>query len=258
MAQVKKSGWITFIVIILCIAGAAYYKFGYMVYKDYEYYTHYADVHGLQRSSPIMIDGVRIGEVSDIELNGKGLATVTMSIDKKVRIPKGTIAKLASASLLDSKNITLEPGKSKEYYAHLDIIPGLYDTSVLEMTDQINPIVRSAKYFISTSDTNLTDLKNKFKNGLTEEARKSIASISKDMTAFEKNSQSIAKGAEAIMSNVRGFSKASASLSKDVQSLNKDIRKTDSAMEAFANAPIIATTHSVRSSIKSVQKQAVG
>jgi phospholipid/cholesterol/gamma-HCH transport system substrate-binding protein len=256
MANIKSSGWITIVAVILGIAGILIYKYGYMVYKDYEYYTVYENVYGLQRSSPIVISGVRVGEVSEIDLTEKGLAKVTMSINKKTRIPKGTIAKLASASLIGSKNITLEISNSKELYQHLDIIPGMYDTSVLEMKDQIAPVIETAKYYISSSDTNLIDLKKRFNNGLKEELQHNIARINGDMSKFEKQSVQLNKNADGIIATVNKFSKLSGSVNKDIQSLNKTIKNTEKNTADFAKAPIISGTDSLRATVKNVSDNA--
>ena len=64
----KRSTWLTVISVLVLVAGYLAYKYAYLVYREYDYITLYEDVHGLQRSNPIFIDGVRVGEVSNIEL----------------------------------------------------------------------------------------------------------------------------------------------------------------------------------------------
>jgi phospholipid/cholesterol/gamma-HCH transport system substrate-binding protein len=69
----------------------------------------------LKIRAPVKIAGVRIGEVSDIQLDFNSYqAKVFILIDKGSRFPDDSSASILSTSLLGSNYIAITPGFSKE------------------------------------------------------------------------------------------------------------------------------------------------
>ena len=234
--SIRKS-LVTISVIILIAAGYLIYLYGYHIYQHYRYFTHYEDVHGLQRSSPIFVNGVRVGEVSSIELKGRNNVVVSLSIDKEVKLPKGTIAKLASMNLMDEKMIVLELGDSSGIYTHNDFITGIYDTTVLEMRDQISPIFESAKYTLEYSEKNFTKINRDFDAGLNIKLEKDMRSMERDTRNYKEQSRRISESADNILNTFNKLKVQSAVLKAKKDDINASIESGITTTEELSKLP---------------------
>ncbi len=77
-------------------------------------------IDGIRDGGDVRIAGVRVGSIVSESLDPKTyLATVTMSIERRYKLPDDTVAEIVSSSLLGDKYMSLVPGGSDK-----DIAPG--------------------------------------------------------------------------------------------------------------------------------------
>lgn len=82
----------------------------------YEVSANFTSVGGLQNGSDVRISGVKVGSVTGQSLDPQTyLAVVRMSISPDVRLPRDTVAVIASESLLGGRYMALEPGGEEEF-----------------------------------------------------------------------------------------------------------------------------------------------
>jgi phospholipid/cholesterol/gamma-HCH transport system substrate-binding protein len=75
----------------------------------YEVTANFSSVGGLQSGSDVRISGVKVGTVTSQTLDPSTyLAVVHMSIDPSIKLPKDTVAVIASESLLGGKYMSLQ------------------------------------------------------------------------------------------------------------------------------------------------------
>ncbi len=228
-----------------------------MIYQEYDYYTHYTDVNGLQRSNPVYINGVRVGEISNITLSGtEKKVTVTMSINKETQIPKGTIAKLASTGVLGGKIVLLELGEGPGLYTHKDVLRGVYDTSIMDMSEQIEPIVESVKYILGTADKNFSNFNRRLDNGLVKKTQKDARELESNMNKLNRQVTQIANSADNIITSLKGFRKKSDTLKAGQDELNKTIQSAERSTASLANEPIVEPVTNLRKAVNNAQEQA--
>jgi len=80
---------------------------GYRVTAQFE------RIDGVRDGTDVRIAGVKVGSVLGASLDPKTyLATVTMSINPKYKLPEDTVAEIVSSSLLGDKYMSLVPGGS--------------------------------------------------------------------------------------------------------------------------------------------------
>lgn len=252
----KKSGLITLIAIVVAVAGYLVYKYAYLVYREYDYFAYYDDIHGLQRANPVMISGVRVGEVSDIDINGNNKVKVTLSINKKVEVSKGSVALLASNGILGEKMILLEPGPGPGKYTHLDVITGMYDTSVMDMKDQVAPMIESAQYILNTADKNFSAFNVKIKNGLVEETQKNILSMENSMRGYQKGAAQISASAQKVTDAIGRFRVQTTNMVGNTGKLNASIKNAEESTEKFAAQPLSETVDTLRATVRTVRQRA--
>ncbi len=73
------------------------------------YYALYTNIDGLTKSNPVIINGLSVGRVSEIEIlqHKENKVSVEIGIDSKIKLNQGTIARLVNTDFLGSKAIEL-------------------------------------------------------------------------------------------------------------------------------------------------------
>ncbi|NPD81077.1 MCE family protein [Prevotella sp. PINT] len=107
--------------IVVLFVGMNFLK-GVMLFSDdYSYKVQIADANGLTQSNPVYANGLQVGVVRDVTVDFSNMAkgiTVTIDVDKRMRIPEGTIAEvdadlmgnLKMNLVLASSSKSIEPG----------------------------------------------------------------------------------------------------------------------------------------------------
>lgn len=84
-------------------------KEGYIVRADFE------RIDGLKPGTDVKMNGVQVGSVVSIALNKETYrATASFTVDRALKLPRDTIAMIASESLLGGKYLSLEVGVDDE------------------------------------------------------------------------------------------------------------------------------------------------
>ena len=77
-------------------------------------YANFDEVGGLAKRSPVVIGGVRVGQVKSIGLatDGSFRARVTMDVDHSLKLPDDTQAAILTQGVLGNQYVGLSPGGS--------------------------------------------------------------------------------------------------------------------------------------------------
>jgi len=110
MSREIKIGILTFLVLITMIWGYTFLKGRNLLTASNELFTTYSDVADLNVSSPVLVNGYKIGTVTKIKLNPKDVKKMDVYylIDSEYKIPKNAIASMKSLGFVDGKGIFLE------------------------------------------------------------------------------------------------------------------------------------------------------
>ncbi len=73
-------------------------------------YALYDETGSLTVCAPVVIAGVRVGEVSRISLDDDFRARVELNLDPDLKLPKDTYANIVTSGLLGDRFIELQPG----------------------------------------------------------------------------------------------------------------------------------------------------
>jgi phospholipid/cholesterol/gamma-HCH transport system substrate-binding protein len=132
------------LVLCVCIVFSifAYKNANLSLTKKYAYVLQakFDNSEGIGIGSEVMIAGIKIGMVSaeEIDLNNY-MAVLKLSIDKNVKIPKDSSAKIMSSGLLGGKYIAIIPGGDTSYLANGEAI--LYTQSSVNIENLIGKMV---------------------------------------------------------------------------------------------------------------------
>lgn len=109
------------------------------------YYVQFNNVSQLVSSSPVYINGYKAGNVRNISYNYSDMKDiiVEVEIDKRLNIPKGSIAKITT-HMLGGADISIELTDNKEILSPGDTIKGFLDRGIAgEANDKIMPAFKS-------------------------------------------------------------------------------------------------------------------
>lgn len=136
------------------------------------YTAHYEQVGGLQDAAAVVINGVKVGQVTGVELNlEKGGVDVSLTVDKKYNIPTDSKAMMFSAGLMGGKSIEIKLGEATEYLKSGDTIQtgvtlDMFDTlanelgdiksRVATLLDNLNQTISGVDSLIDDNSKNLT------------------------------------------------------------------------------------------------------
>lgn len=116
--------------------------------EGYSVSAAFAKIGGLQKGSDVRISGINVGTVISSGLDSETYdAVIKLSIEPSVKLPKDTVAMIASEGMIGEKYVRLRPGSSKSYIQPGGSINKIEDFKSLE--DQVGEII-----FLATSGDN--------------------------------------------------------------------------------------------------------
>lgn len=110
MSREIKIGLLTFVVLVTMIWGYTFLKGRNLLSPSNELFTTYEDVADLNVSSPVLVNGFKIGTVTKIRLNPDDVKKMDVFylVDGEYKIPKNAVANLKSLGFVDGRGIFLE------------------------------------------------------------------------------------------------------------------------------------------------------
>ena len=186
------------VVILLCAWAGIRFLSGLDVFGRTRNYTaHYEQVNGLQDAAAVVINGVKVGQVTGVALDVEnGGVDVTLSVNKAYNIPTDSKAMMFSAGLMGGKSIEIKMGEAKEYLKSGDTIEtgvtlDMFDTlanelgdikeRVATLLDNLNQTIEGVDSLVDNNSKNLT---------------KTVASLNAIMADLKKSN---------IIGNIDGF-----------------------------------------------------
>lgn len=114
--------------------------------SGYEITAQFSSVGGLDNGADVRINGIKVGTVAGHALDPATFnAVVRLTIVPEIRLPKDTVATIATEGLLGGKFLKLEPGRSAERIAEGGTITRTKDyKSIEEMVGEL--------IFLATAD----------------------------------------------------------------------------------------------------------
>ncbi|QJX45869.1 MCE family protein [Hymenobacter taeanensis] len=117
MSKEIKVALLGIVAIALLVLGFNFLKGSNLLSSDRTYYAKYDNVDGLTIGNPVILNGIKVGQVKEMSLIPEegNRVKVAVELQKGVTVGDSTVASL-SGSLLGSKTITLFLGKNTKVY----------------------------------------------------------------------------------------------------------------------------------------------
>lgn len=242
MSKEFKIGLLALVSSILLYAGFNFLKGSDFFSRTKRFYAVYQNVDGLTISSPIMVNGLSVGRVQNIEIlqKEKNKLKVTLDVRSDLVLGEGAKAILGDAGLLGGKIITLETGNASKPLKGGETIPSDQQKGLLaDMTAKADPI-------ISKTDSILGQV-----NDLLKTLSKSKEDVSQMLTNFNDISSSVKTTLSQgeINQILRNFNQLSADLVVLEKKFQPIVSKMDNVMDKFTKVEIESTFKKANESV---------
>lgn len=250
------------IVVVCAIAafvwGINFLKGSNLFFHKYYLYALYPKIDNLIPANPLLLNGFKIGQVTDITLlqNGKdSKVLVKFILTEDVKIPKKSIARAVSSDLLGTKAVEVIFSDNTQFVENGDTLVAETEQGFKEALDKrIAPIQAKAENLISSIDSAMT-LVNLMLNAKTRDnIEKSFESVRKAIISLEQTAYKLDDliGSEkakmsSILSNLNSIT---GNLAKNEQKINSILGNVSTMTDSLAKANLKMAVEDADKSLK--------
>ncbi|MDP4280536.1 MAG: MlaD family protein [Bacteroidota bacterium] len=251
-----KVGILFVVALIVIIWGMMFLK-GLQLFKPRKIvYAVYEKVNGLVPANPVLINGLKVGQVKDLYFSKTqpGKIIVELYITSDYPIPRNSVAKIYSSDLMGTKDVEIILGDSKAYLQPGDTLKAITEATLgEEVNRQILPLKIKAENLISSIDTVANILqqvlnKNTRDNLITsvEHVRNTLQNLEHTTYNLDTLVGSEKKHLAGIISNVESIS---SNLRKNNDKITNILSNFSSVSDSLAKARIPSTILEVHNTV---------
>lgn len=159
---------------------APIFRFGTVYYADYN------RVDGLSVGTSVLLSGIKIGSVQQLQLIDGDSVRVTLSLNIRDGLPKGSVAVIRSVDLLGSKGIEIRRGGGNEMIPYGGKLEGLYDDGMFaELADAGSGIAENVKASTGKLNTLLSEIQTILEEGGRENISSTLGNLERTTVQVE-------------------------------------------------------------------------
>ena len=215
--------------ISLLVIGFNFLKGNSLFKKNKIVYAVYQDVQGLTKSNPVVINGLQVGRIANLN-GGKDMRkiVVTVSLSKDVNIPTNSLA-VINPNLLGSPTMEIQLGDAGTYLKNGDTLlttlsAGAFD----EAMKIINPVLYEVRNAVKSLDSVLTAVTGVFD----ARAKNNIQSILENVNLVTASFVTTSGSLQKIMDTQNGaLAQSLNNVNSFTANLNSNNQKVDSILE---------------------------
>ena len=223
-------GLLALVALIALAVGFNFLRGSNLLSSDRTYYAVYPKVDGLNVGAPVILNGIKVGQVKNLELqpNDNNSIKASVELEKGVTVGDSTKAGL-SGSLLGSKTITLILGRNSKEYSGGET---LQTTTAVSITDIVQARAQSVLDTVNSTLSHINGFLNKDAQtniqGTLVGARQSTQALQNLIAANQANINQI----------TRNLAQMSAALNKSTAKLDRIATNFGQLSDSLKNAPV--------------------
>ncbi len=253
-----KIGVVVVCAIAAFIWGINFLKGTNIFSHKYYLYALYPKVDNLIPANPLLLNGYKIGQITDISLLRKGDDTkvlVKFLLTEDIQIPKKSIARAISADLLGSKAVEVIFSKEKEYVVSGDTLIAENEQGLKEsFSKQFAPIQAKAENLLGSVDSVMTVVNAILNAKMRDNIDKSFESVKKAIISLEQTAYKLDDliGSEKvkISSILSSLNQVAANISKNGARIDNIINNVSTMTDSLAKANLKEAVSSADKSLK--------
>ncbi|MCX6221518.1 MAG: MlaD family protein [Bacteroidia bacterium] len=258
ISKTSKIGIVLAISLMVLVWGINFLKGRDIFRTEKVYIARYKNVGGLEASTVVQLNGLKIGYVREIyfadDLSGDLI--VKIAVFNKFPLPVGTTAEIANSDLLGSKVVKLSLGKSSQFYQHNDTIKTKIESDLMsQVTEQIAPIKAKAERLIVSLDSIVSGVSLL----LNSESRRNIEKSIKQISLTMENLEQISSDLSVVVGTQKtNLSASIVNLKELTENLNKDSKALGKILNNFSAISDSINPAELKSTITHLNRSAAG
>jgi phospholipid/cholesterol/gamma-HCH transport system substrate-binding protein len=226
------------------LKGKEYFK------RTNAYYAVYDKIGGLAESSPVEVNGYKVGVVQSVDFLDavSGRLLVVFSVDKNFKLPANTVAEIAPVSILGGMKVQFVYGNGPGFYNDGDTIPGRLAVS---MIDKVETEILPLKEKISSLITALDSVINSVDKLMNEDFRKNISGTAANLNNTTGTlSRVVASKEKDLKTTIENLNKFSSMLAQNSDKMSSTFTHLESVTDTLASADIYGSIKNLKSSLE--------
>jgi phospholipid/cholesterol/gamma-HCH transport system substrate-binding protein len=254
-----KIGLLAVVAIVLLVIGFNFLKGKNLFKKDNHIYAVYQDVQGLAKSNPVVINGLQIGRIENLD-GGKDMKriVVTVRLIKDVNIPSNSLA-VINPNLLGSPSLEIHLGTSTKYLHNNDtLLTSLSGGAFDEALKIINPVLYEVRNAVKSLDSVFHIIGAVFDPGTKNNIREIVSNLNVTTKSFSASAQSLQQMMDIqngllakSLSNVNEFT---SNLNSNNQKMNDILTNAQQASARIAAIDVQKTMDSLNVAINNFKE----
>jgi phospholipid/cholesterol/gamma-HCH transport system substrate-binding protein len=208
------------------------------------YYVVYDKVGGLAESSPVEVNGYKVGVVRSIRFIDpeSGRLLVTLSVDKGFRLPEHTVAEITTATLIAGMKIQFVYGKGPGTYSSGDTIPGrLAESIITKFENELVPLKNKVTDLISVVDSVIGSINNVLDPQFRANLRSGVASLSNTARSIDESE---------LKETLENINKFTQMLAENSDKLTSTFSSLETVADTLAAADLFNSVNNLKSSLE--------
>lgn len=251
MTKELKTGLIVVIIIIGFFWGFNFLK-GHDLLggKAREFKVEYSKIGGLNEASPVTINGLKVGQVKEIEFNEvpekRGQLIVTFAVENDFEFSKNSIVKIYSPNPLAGSNLAVVPSYDGELATSGDILKGEMEESLFtSIGERLDPLQTKLEKVLIGADTLFQRVNDVLDKQTTNSLKNSVTGLELTIGDVRKTLKSVNT---LLDSSAVDFNKTMKSASK----ISEDLAKVTDTLSKANIGEIMRSTEKALSSVNSM------
>jgi len=214
------------------------------------YYTVYDQIGGLAESSPVEINGYKVGVVQSIDfVNAEsGRLLVSFSVSKEFKLPVNTVAEIVPVSLLGGMKVQFVYGNGPGTYSDGDTIPGRLAVSVIDKVEtEFLPLKDKISDLLTVLDSVITSVNTIMDSEFREDLSGTVSNLNGSTESLKNILNAKEKELISTLDNVNRFTKM---LSDNSASMSKTFSNLETITDTLAAADIYKSVYNLKESLE--------
>lgn len=245
-----KVGAVALITIIVFI-----WLFNFLKGKDFfkstaNYYAVYDKIGGLAESSPVEINGYKVGVVQSIDFvdSESGKLLVVFSVSKDFKLPRNTVAEITPLSIIAGMKVQFVYGNGPGTYSSGDTIPGrLAESLVTKLETELIPLKDKVSNLIEVIDSVITSVNEIMNTGFRNNLRGTLANLNSTTGNLDDIISTKEQELKATLENISIFSRM---LSENSAKMGNTISNLETITDTLAAADIYNSVMNLKMSLE--------
>lgn len=257
MRKEVKLGIIACIIIAATFLAVDFLKGKDLFTNDIKLHTSYSSVEGLSVSTPVTIQGYKVGNITEMSYDPQQrIYNISFTVLSEFDIPNDSYLEVYSSDILGSKALRIILGNSAEYFTSGESIKGEIASDLIgKLTSELS----STKSQVDTLLTNLNKTVNSVNIILNKENTENIASVMEDlqrtMSDIAKISATIKNKTPEIESLITNFESVSNTIAASSESISKTLENAEQITSAITEAQISESINSLKNLLDGLQNE---